>query len=368
MRLPTYEELANVEEQLEVLEYPLDESLFVVGPPGSGKTVLAVQRAETVSRWETGKSVPIVTYNRLLRRLMQLLNNGGVYPRTMHTFVWEEYRRRTKHPVPTEREDSYAYLWPEMLGRLRRARVVPDRPHLVVDEGQDLPEGFFVYASRHVSRTLTVFADEDQALSRQCTTLEQIKRAANLDNPIILRRNHRNTPEIAAVAEHFHSGRLPAADVTRESNGELPRLIRSRNIDDTAVLISNWRQTMGGAVGIVVHRTQPTGVELHQKLRELLPRSRVNIYQHDERNENSTNILEDGVTVLNKMSVKGQEFDSLFILELERFVPCENQAERRAMYMMCSRARDNLLLVYGPGHLSKKAANALPGPQILERQ
>ena len=368
MRLPTYEELARVEEQLDVLEHSLDESLFVVGPPGSGKTVLAVQRAETVSRWKTGGPVPIITYNRMLRRLLQLLNKGGVHARTMHRFVWEDYRRKTKYAVPTKRKDSYAFLWPEMIRHLQRVRVVPDRPHLVVDEGQDLPRGFFVYASHHVARTLTVFADDDQALNRQRTTLEDIKRAADLDDPIILKRNHRNTPEVAAVAEHFHSGRLPAAEVTREGNGELPRLIRSRNINDTTALVSNWRQTRGGAIGVVGYSNRPTGVELHRKLKERLLGSRVDIYQHDEKNEDSTNVMEDGVTVLNKKSVKGQEFDALFILELQRFIPCTNDAERRAMYMMCSRARNNLFLVYGPGHLSKRAALALPGPEILERQ
>ena len=87
-----------------------------------------------------------------------------------------------------------------------------------------------------------------------------------------------------------------------------------------------------------------------------------------KKNEDSTNVLTDGVTVLNKKSVKGQEFDALFILELRRFIPCTNDAERRAMYMMCSRARDNLFLVYGPENLSARAWQALPGPEILERQ
>ena len=37
MRLPTYDEISRDEEQLNVYETPFDESLFVVGPPGSGK-------------------------------------------------------------------------------------------------------------------------------------------------------------------------------------------------------------------------------------------------------------------------------------------------------------------------------------------
>ena len=132
--------------------------------------------------------------------------------------------------------------------------------------------------------------------------------------------------------------------------------------------MSNWRQTRGGAIGVVVYSNQETGVELHRKLQERLPESRVDIYQHDKKNEDSTNVLRNGVTVLNKKSVKGQEFDTVFILELQRFIPCTNDAERRAMYMMCSRARDNLFLVYGPDNLSDRAWQALPGPEILERQ
>ena len=78
-------------------------------------------------------------------------------------------------------------------------------------------------------------------------------------------------------------------------------------------------------------------------------------------------MLAPGVTILNKESAKGQEFDTVFVLELEGFIPCTTEAERRAMYMMCTRARDNLFLVYGPHDLAPAAAVALPGPDILER-
>ena len=49
MRLPTYDELSNDEEQLDVLEAPLDQPLFVVGPPGSGKTSLVPGTDNTVT-------------------------------------------------------------------------------------------------------------------------------------------------------------------------------------------------------------------------------------------------------------------------------------------------------------------------------
>jgi len=38
------------------------------------------------------------------------------------------------------------------------------------------------------------------------------------------------------------------------------------------------------------------------------------------------------------------------------------------MYMLCARARDNLFLVHGPSELSAVALEALPGPDVLERE
>ena len=56
----------------------------------------------------------------------------------------------------------------------------------------------------------------------------------------------------------------------------------------------------------------------------------------------------------------------MFILELENFIPF-GDVQQRAMYMMCTRARDSLFLVHGPGPLSPRAAQSLPGPDVLER-
>lgn len=368
MRLPTWDEIQNVSEQRDVLEYPLDRSLFVAGPPGSGKTVLAVYRAQmaaTLTPDEEKSSVEIVTFNRMLRRLLDMLKEAELRVWTMHRFVWHDYRNRMNRQPPNQPHDSYSYDWNTMSSCLEEEGERPDSSHLVVDEGQDLPRGFFEYASRYVSDTITVFADEEQALSERRTTLVQIKTAAGLDDPVILSRNHRNTPEIARLAEHFHTGRLPAATVVRSSLKELPRLVRSDGLHFTAGLISNWCNTRGGSIGVIVNRND-TGKGMHGDLSRRLPQKRVDIYSNEDRNEDAIEMLEPGVTILNKESVKGQEFDAVFILELEAFIPCTTGVERRAMYMMCTRARDHLFLVHE--RLSARAAAALPDASVLEHE
>ena len=377
MRLPTWEELESVEEQLNVLEWPLDETLFVAGPPGSGKTVLAFRRAQLIAEGEP--HTVILTYNRMLRRLMTLLAEQGrrtdddevaaftVRVATMQSYVWNDYQARTRSAPPRHLDDPYAYIWSEMLHILEQRGCAPNIGHLVVDEGQDLAKGFFRYASRYISATLSVFADENQALTEQRTTLEEIKHAAGLPDPIVLTQNHRNTPQIARLAEHFHSGRLPAATVRRSRSGGTPYLAEEPSLETVAYRISNSMRTLGGSTGVVVDQND-IGRRLHQLLHEKLPQFRVDFYTNERRNEDQIDVIEDGVTVLNKESVKGQEFDTLFILELHRFLPCASDGERRSMYMMCSRARDNLWLICGPdGRLTQAIDDALPGSEILER-
>jgi superfamily I DNA/RNA helicase len=361
MRLPAFLEL--IPEQLRVMECPVDQPLFVAGPPGSGKTVLAVRRAGAAS--DGDNAVALVTYNRMLRRLATLLSEEGPVHKTMHAFAWRDYEDRTGNRPHRSAFDTYEYDWSKMIASLQGHRnSTATWDHVVVDEGQDLPEGFFRYLNQHAAVVLTVFADEEQALRRRKTSLSEIRAAANLPDPMLLKENHRNRPEIAALAQHFHIGAMPATMTRRPRIGQRPRLMMSSEAD-TVEFIRTWFENRGGNVGIVVDRNE-VGERIHSELSRRLPARRIDIYISGKYHEDTIALLDEGVTILNKESVKGQEFDTLFILQLERFIPCLTEEMSRAMYMMCARARDYLFLMHVPP-LSSAAQAALPGPNILER-
>ena len=44
-----------------------------------------------------------------------------------------------------------------------------------------------------------------------------------------------------------------------------------------------------------------------------------------------------------------------------------SEVNKRKMYMLCARARDNLILVYEGGRLPRRLLEQLPGADILER-
>ena len=362
MRLPTYDEIKRVEKQLEVFEFPFDQSLFVAGPPGSGKTVLAVQRAEMLA--SANINVVLVTFNRMLRRLIALLTKTRFPVTTMHKFVGNHYWRHAKANAPNNA--PYEYDWKAIFETLQSRSVKPDAIHVIVDEGQDLPPCFFRYLTGFAATTITVFADEDQAVTERRSTLLEIKTAASLDDPVLLTSNHRNTPEIASVAEHFYSGMAPIPETVRSSSGELPVLVTYRAIEDAAKRAANWYLTRGGTVGVAVARNS-TGGAVYDALRKRLEGHRVDIYTSQNQGEDAIQLLDPGITILNIQSIKGQEFDTVFVMEMDRLLPCATDAKKRVMYMLCARARDNLILMHPGGAVPPATLRELPGADKLER-
>ena len=365
MRLPTYKDIERDKEQLGVYETPFDESLFVVGPTGSGKTVLAVHRAQMLAK--AGIAVVLVTYNRMLRRLIAQLTEEQVQAQTMHKFVGSHYFAQTNANAPsTEPHDfPYDFNWHAMFATLEHRGVTPKPMHVIVDEGQDLPKEFFRYLRNFVATTITVFADEDQALRDECSTARDIKEAARLEDPVLLGTNHRNTPEIARVAEFYHAGHAPVPAVIRPPSGELPRVVPYHG-DGATGRIANWYTARGGRVGVAVIDNE-TGESLHYRLRDLLAGQRVDFYTSNRQNEDDIDLLGPGITALNVQSIKGQEFDAVFVMEFDKLLNESGEVNKRKMYMLCARARDHLFLMHEGDCLPPAVLEELPGADILER-
>ena len=163
MKLPKLRDLIGP--QMNIYSTPADVPLFVVGPPGSGKTTLAVLRSKNLS--DQNIENKLVTHNRMLKSLAGRL---GANATTMHRHVWREHSNRVGVEPP--RKGEFVIDWSAVNQNYADKGLQPVLQHLVVDEGQNLPSGFFSWAVAHGANTLTVFADENQTTKDERSTLK----------------------------------------------------------------------------------------------------------------------------------------------------------------------------------------------------
>jgi hypothetical protein len=368
MRLPSFTELTDEQKKV-FLQDPL-KSILVVGPPGTGKTSCALWKAQVLAK-EYGLNVTLVTRNRMLSALaVQISQDHGGAPVksvTMHGCVSNDYiSNGFSYPIPAH--VPYDYDWERIMELYEADNVQPSVDHLIVDEGQNLPIGFFIWAKRFLAKEMSVFADEDQTTDVDGCRVGQLI-SAGYRAAIPLTLNHRNTEEIANLVTAFHvKGRIPHAPAKRGRSGDAPRLMQVANWQELAQRVAVRYQNVGAAVGVILYK-QHHITAFHELLTALLPNDRVDHYtsQAQPRAEQAIKMREPGVTIISGQSAIGLEFETVFLQDLNRSLPMRQDVDYRRMYMLCSRARDTLILVNGPTPLSAAQLAALPPPPLLER-
>lgn len=368
MRLPSFTELTDEQKKV-FLQDPL-KSILVVGPPGTGKTSCALWKAQMLAA-DYGLNVTLVTRNRMLAALaVQISKDHGGAPVksvTMHGCVSKDYfRNGFSYPIP--QHEQYQYDWDEIMELYEADGVQPSVDHLIVDEGQNLPIEFFIWAKRFLAKEMSVFADENQTTDVDgCRVGELLHAGYKTAIPLTL--NHRNTEEIADLVATFHvKGKVPHAPAKRGRSGDAPRLMQVATWQELAQRVAVRYQNVGAAVGVILYK-QSHITSFHGLLTALLPNDRVDSYtsQAEPRSEQAIKMRDRGVTIISGQSAIGLEFETVFLQDLSRSLPMRQDVDYRRMYMLCSRARDTLILVNGPVTLSTAQLAALPPPPLLER-
>jgi DNA helicase IV len=374
IKMPTYTQLSAEQKQI-LEEHDLDANILVIGPPGTGKTVIAMHRAEQIALMrvaagevdQKGKAVRMIMYNKVLRKYSESWESDNfsshVDVLTYHSWatrIWNKAGGRYWAPNRGT-GDSYDLDW-RTLGSAMRNAAVSVGP-LVIDEAQDLPPEFYTEISKCLclegGAGVSIFADENQTLKEGLnSSINQIRAQFSTVNSIeqcSLTENYRNTFEIAELAARFFVGLQtgrPKSPIGR--HGELPRLVGYQQ-GEAGMLnaVLTYAKNNPSASILVILPSAPVIRQWREGLKNRLPRRSVGAYLSKSKDEEfsvkSMNMGEAGsITLVHWQSMKGLEADAVFVPHIERldFGRDTDRHERMRLYVMCSRARSTLELQY----------------------
>lgn len=385
-QLPGIDDLTK--EQDAVLALPVNGRHLVVGGPGTGKTVVCLLRARRHGR--DRDNYMFLVWNHLLHRASASLFDGAFRANTWESWFWSQFRKLFQKSVPTlpppEGTEWRPIDWPEVrrqIGSLPAGNGPTRVPLLVIDEGQDMPPGFYDSLNQLGFEDIFVAADQNQQIKEdENSSLKELKDhlCVDGDHVIELTYNHRNNYPIARLAREFYTGdpASPPPDLPPPTNTMYtPRLYY---MDDATMptvarsILRHWDQDPRRLVGVIAP---------NNKVRKLyLDRIRSTVSQLTLDNgtpeiqtfytERKPDVRFDqgGILVINAQACKGLEFDTVVLADIDqhRIMDAHRDQTRKLFYVMVSRARQRVVLFMNSGG-SGAIEEILPKkPSILRRE
>ncbi len=357
--LPKYQDLSG--EQQEVYELPLDGNYLVSGPPGTGKTVMALYRAQQYRK--AGREVVLLSFNRLLNDFMgEGARSLGIRPVVVTYTMWLKTIFNGSVPLVSNPKKNWDYDWNEII---QRATELPRLDCLIIDEGQDMPSQFYFFV-KQITDHLTVFADENQRIFEEQSTIADIRTWLGNPPEYLLTANYRNTRTIAELAARFYTGLqtgIPNPPVRGEHE---PKIVVKRvqsDVESAHQIVArakldkdNPDRTVGvfapdaRAAGFMRHRfDEDTELELREKKNDVWPKVLQHYYAWIKGRPPAPETIfgVPGVYLTNLFNSKGLEFETVYLVRLQKlYRKLDNPITLMLFYVAIARARSTIEFHY----------------------
>jgi superfamily I DNA/RNA helicase len=226
-------------DQRKIISLPMDDRVFVTGPPGSGKTNLLLLRANYLHLGGK-RNIAVVVFTRSLREFIARGAAQYDFPASKITTSrqWQvDLLRQYGSSIPEAsgnfEEDRAAFVAAitDVANKLKLSNVFDA---ILLDEGQDYSPDEILLFSRLTERLFCV-ADERQKLYEGEDSLDTIKSCVG--PPHVLRFHYRNGVKICRVADEIAQkwhGYQPLAETSNYDEKANPSTVDSERCTSVA--------------------------------------------------------------------------------------------------------------------------------------
>ena len=382
--LPGIQDLTK--EQDAVLALPGRGRHLVIGGPGTGKTVVCLLRARRHAR--EGDDYMFLVWNHLLHRASASLFDGEFRACTWMSWFGKHYRELFQNNLPKlpppEGRTWKPIDWQAVkrrIGSLREGSGPTRVPLLVIDEGQDMPPGFYDSLNQLGFEDIFVAADQNQQIKEdENSSLKELKDHLCVDGAHVveLTYNHRNDYPIARLAREFYTGdpASPPPDLPPPANtiytprlyyrndATMPRVMRS--------ILSHWDQDPRRLIGVIAPNNQVreryVDAIRSQASTLTLDNGTPEIQTFHTRHRPDVRFDQGGILVINAQACKGLEFDTVLLADVDQHRVVDRDQTRKLFYVMVSRARQRVVMFMNTSGSTAIEAILPEDPSILLRE
>lgn len=305
------------DDQLDLIEYTDDKSMLVAGCAGSGKSVIAMHKAEQLHK--KGQDIILIAYTRSLSRFMKNGKADSSF-RFFHHHLWK-YKLK-----------------------------MPKADYIIVDEIQDFTREEiqeFINATR---KHFLFFGDTAQSIYRQygkqTMTIAQIAAMTGL-NTLQLFNNYRLPRPVAKITQDYVGVDVQEykEKVYQNKETELPHLIHFDNEQkQIEALLRLVKDNVGRNIGILLPNN-PEVIRISQEFMDNDVECEFKYNKGDNDFDYVDNL--DFNTVLPKIltyhSAKGLQFDMVI---LPMYNGANDDESRKALYVAMTRTMHSLFVLY----------------------
>lgn len=328
------EEESMDDDQLDLIEMNIDKSMLVTGCAGSGKSVIAMHKAEQIAK--TGASVILIAYTKSLSAFMR----EGIDEKTLPYKFYHHYR------------------WKEKL-------KMPSADYIIVDEIQDFTREEILEFMGAAKKAYFFFGDSAQSIYKQygknTISIEEISALTRL-TPMKLYNNYRLPRTIAKITQGYVGVNVnPYEDkIYQNKEKALPHFVHldgfEEQISAICTLIEKYTRNIfdNQTIGVLLPNNELV-VRFCQRLQESdIP---CEFKYTDDNSDRFVDTL-DFETYLPKLmtyhSAKGLQFD---VVILPMYVGAFDNESRKALYVAMTRSMHHLYVMYSTPAIEMPLSN-----------